>query len=209
MACTVNYNKNKKIDSVLTAQGERSKLFDQLAKLPHMENLEQALETYKNVYAPKFYSLIGEKGASRVQKFKDSLELAKKLEKEGKDFSETGWFKENNQWKYFNYETLKNIKFTLILQILLSKLLTINKPWISQVNQTQMQYLMWVKKRYPSSEELNMTYVEMEMYYRLYSQLPKNKESFTRFLTLYKGSKGFLVAEMFKLFFKRAILLQG
>lgn len=24
---------------------------------------------------------------------------------------ETGWFKENNQWKYFNYETLKNIKF--------------------------------------------------------------------------------------------------
>ena len=77
MACTVNYNKNKKIDSVLTAQGERSKLFDQLAKLPHMESLEQALETYKNVYAPKFYSLIGEKGANRVQKFKDSLETQK------------------------------------------------------------------------------------------------------------------------------------
>ena len=60
MACTVNYNKNKKIDSVLTAQGERSKLFDQLAKLPHMENLEQALETYKNIYSSDFSDVLGE-----------------------------------------------------------------------------------------------------------------------------------------------------
>ena len=60
MACTVNYNKNKKIDSVLTAQGERSKLFDQLAKLPHMESLEQALETYKNIYSSDFSDVLGE-----------------------------------------------------------------------------------------------------------------------------------------------------
>lgn len=116
MACKVDYDKNGKINKVYDQNGQTSKLFTSIAKLPHMNTLEEALEVYKNTFTKKFYSLMGERGAQRVNRFKESLNEAKKLELEGKDYSSTGWFKENNQWKYFNYETLNNIVFKEISQ---------------------------------------------------------------------------------------------
>ena len=114
MACTVKYDKNNKIQSVLTPQGKVSQLFKSIAKLPHMNSLEDALEVYKNIYTAKYYSLIGERGAQNKPEFLKKLDEAKQLENSGQNLFEiekkTGWFKENNQWKFLDIEALKNFK---------------------------------------------------------------------------------------------------
>ena len=51
MACTIKFNKNGAIDNVLTPNGEESRLFKQIARLPHTNSLEEALETFKNIYS--------------------------------------------------------------------------------------------------------------------------------------------------------------
>ena len=101
MACTVNYNKNGKIKSVLNPDGTESKLFKQIAKLPHVKNLEEALEIFKNSYSKKFYSVIGEKGARKLDEIRESsfrvnnLLLAKAMKEDGKTDEviklTTGW----------------------------------------------------------------------------------------------------------------------
>jgi len=54
MSCTINYNTDGKISRVNNPDGTESMLFNQLAKIPHMDTLEQALESFKNVYTEKF-----------------------------------------------------------------------------------------------------------------------------------------------------------
>jgi len=53
MTCTIKFNKNGGIDNVLTPNGTESRLFKQIARLPHTNSLEEALETFKNVYSDK------------------------------------------------------------------------------------------------------------------------------------------------------------
>lgn len=48
MICNVKYNNEGKIIKVLDTNGQESLLFNSIAKIPHVENLEQALEIYKN-----------------------------------------------------------------------------------------------------------------------------------------------------------------
>lgn len=113
MDCTIKFTKEGKIKNVFTPQGVESKLFQQIAKLPHVNNLEEALEIFKNIYSKKlntYYNLIGEKGAQKRPILLSKLDEAKKLELEGKTFSQTGWFKENNQWKFLDVDILKNFR---------------------------------------------------------------------------------------------------
>ena len=53
MTCTIKFNKTGGIDNVLTPNGTESRLFKQIARLPHTSSLEEALETFKNVYSDK------------------------------------------------------------------------------------------------------------------------------------------------------------
>lgn len=50
MSCTVHFNKEGKINTVLNIDGSESMLFKQISKLPHVTSLEEALELYKNTY---------------------------------------------------------------------------------------------------------------------------------------------------------------
>jgi hypothetical protein len=50
MSCQITYNEDGSIRRVNTPNGEESRLFNQISKLPHVESLEEALEIYKNKY---------------------------------------------------------------------------------------------------------------------------------------------------------------
>jgi hypothetical protein len=63
MACNIIYDNKGKIQTVLTPQGVESKLFKQIAKIPHVSSLENALEIYKNTYTKRFYAIGGKVGA--------------------------------------------------------------------------------------------------------------------------------------------------
>ena len=57
------------------------------------------------------FQIVGEKGASNIEQYQQSLNQAKKLDEEGVSINEiekqTGWFKnEQGQWKYFSNEIL-------------------------------------------------------------------------------------------------------
>ena len=49
MSCTIKYNENGAIKNVITPEGNESRLFKQIARLPHIESLEEALSIFKNV----------------------------------------------------------------------------------------------------------------------------------------------------------------
>lgn len=54
MACTVDYNQQDgSIKKVNTSQGTESKLFNQIARLPFVNTLTEALNVYKNKYSKK------------------------------------------------------------------------------------------------------------------------------------------------------------
>ena len=53
MSCSIKYNNNGSINTVLNLEGTESRLFKQIARLPHVENLEEALTIFKNVYSEK------------------------------------------------------------------------------------------------------------------------------------------------------------
>lgn len=53
MSCTIKYNKNGSIKTVLNLEGTESRLFNQIARLPHVESLEEALDIFKNTYSEK------------------------------------------------------------------------------------------------------------------------------------------------------------
>lgn len=50
MSCNIEFNKDGKIARVNTIEGKESKLFRQIAQIPHINTLEEALDSYKNVY---------------------------------------------------------------------------------------------------------------------------------------------------------------
>ena len=54
MSCTIKFNEEGKIKTVLTPEGVESRLFKQIARLPHIASLEEALEIFKNIYAGDF-----------------------------------------------------------------------------------------------------------------------------------------------------------
>ena len=51
MTCTIKFNEEGNIKTVLTPKGVESRLFKQIARLPHVSSLEEALEVFKNVYS--------------------------------------------------------------------------------------------------------------------------------------------------------------
>ena len=51
MSCTVKFNTDGSISNVLTPDGKESRLFKQIAKLPHVTSLEEALGIFKNTYS--------------------------------------------------------------------------------------------------------------------------------------------------------------
>ena len=50
MSCQISYTTDGKIARVNTPSGEESKLFNQIAKLPHVDGLQEALDIYKTKY---------------------------------------------------------------------------------------------------------------------------------------------------------------
>ena len=51
MNCTIRVNEKGGIQNVLTPEGKESRLFKKIAKLPHVDTLEEALELFKNIYS--------------------------------------------------------------------------------------------------------------------------------------------------------------
>lgn len=56
------------------------------------------------------FQVVGEKGASRVEEYNNLLNQAKTLEKQGKDYSQTGWYKGVDGWKYLSKEAIEDFK---------------------------------------------------------------------------------------------------
>ena len=56
------------------------------------------------------FQIIGEKGASRIQEYQNLLDQAKELEAKGEDYSQTGWYKGLDGWKYLSKEVIENFK---------------------------------------------------------------------------------------------------
>lgn len=123
MSCTIEYNKDNKIKRVNTPNGTESTLFTELAKIPHVKSLEDALAIYKNVYSKSvgvYYNIIGEKGAKNLDNIQnttfriDNLRVAEEMEQNGKAPKDiklaTGWEKgADNKWKYeISYGNVKN-----------------------------------------------------------------------------------------------------
>ena len=50
MSCTIKYNEKKEIQNVFTPEGVESRLFRQIARIPHVNNFDEALSIFKNVY---------------------------------------------------------------------------------------------------------------------------------------------------------------
>ncbi len=57
MSCQINYNAQGGIANVFNSVGQEAKAFKQLAKLPHIKTLEEALDVYKNLYTKKLNSI--------------------------------------------------------------------------------------------------------------------------------------------------------
>ena len=58
--CVIKRDKNRRVSSVTTLSGERSKLFDKIVMIPLMENRERAVSLFKSVYSGKFKKLFGD-----------------------------------------------------------------------------------------------------------------------------------------------------
>lgn len=54
MSCTIQYTEKGEIKNVLTPEGVESKLFRQIARLPHIDSLDEALNIFKNTYTEDF-----------------------------------------------------------------------------------------------------------------------------------------------------------
>lgn len=66
MSCTIKFNNDGKINTVLKPDGTESRLFSQISKLPHVGSLEEALEIFKNVYT-KEAGIYNTKGVASLQ----------------------------------------------------------------------------------------------------------------------------------------------
>lgn len=162
MNCSIERNSEGKIKKVLTPQGKESKLFNQLAKLPHIKSLEEALDIFKNVYTKKigvYYQIIGKKGAQQLDEVEETtfrlenLILAEEIKTSGKTPLEirlaTGW--EFNpldlNWRYeinyanfiFDLNTLPEIPKDKTLSIPLSE--TIGEELLNAYPQFKNSFL--------------------------------------------------------------------
>jgi len=77
MACQITYNNDNQIIRVNTPSGEESTLFNQIAKIPQINTLEQSLTAYQNVYKDGYkgetpLTFISEKG-NEFTTYKDAL----------------------------------------------------------------------------------------------------------------------------------------
>lgn len=79
MSCTIKFDNQGRIQRVNTPTGEESKLFKSIAKIPHVNTLEEALEIYKNTYTSDFEGLlnnniqfVSDKG-NTYESFKEAL----------------------------------------------------------------------------------------------------------------------------------------
>jgi hypothetical protein len=80
------------------------------------EDLKQVEKLLKEEYQDSrtMFNIVGQKAIQQNQDLLESYNKALDLEAEGKTTGEieleTGWFKENNDWKYFSKEVLQNYK---------------------------------------------------------------------------------------------------
>ena len=132
--CRIIRDDNGNLKKVEAPNGEKSILFD---KLKNFFGEKKALELYalteteafKNLMSYKRgvflneqkeklndvrFSIVGEKGASKVEKYNSLLNSAKELEAKGISADEiekqTGWYKRDGQWKYLAPEILKELQ---------------------------------------------------------------------------------------------------
>jgi len=77
MDCKVNYYRDGSIKEVVTPIGTKSKLFEQLSKLPFVKTLEDALHTYKNIYTKSLGYVENEDYMKVVDLFESRLKKAK------------------------------------------------------------------------------------------------------------------------------------
>lgn len=84
MSCTIKFNKDGSIDNVLTPEGNESRLFKQIARLPHINTLEEALEVFKNTYSDKIglYKNEVETAPQEITIDQSAIEKLKKLSNE-------------------------------------------------------------------------------------------------------------------------------
>ena len=126
MSCRIIF-KNGVKTSVQDQNGKESKLFNEIIGQPHVESFDQALDIFQNIYAKEFeegtfykdadvkFQIIGEKGAQNLDQYKQSLNEAKELEKQGVDYNaiedKTKWYKFKGQWRKLATEVIDS--FTL------------------------------------------------------------------------------------------------
>lgn len=58
--CIIKRGKGRRVESVLSPTGRRSKLYDKIASIPTMENRERALSFFKKTYSDKFIGRFGD-----------------------------------------------------------------------------------------------------------------------------------------------------
>ena len=58
--CIIKRGKGRRVESVLSPTGRRSKLYDKIASIPTMENRERALSFFKKTYSDKFIRKFGD-----------------------------------------------------------------------------------------------------------------------------------------------------
>lgn len=78
MSCTIKFNKDGSINNVLTPEGKESRLFREIARLPHINSLEEALEIFKNTYSEKM-GVFEKVAISKPQELNINVEAIEKL----------------------------------------------------------------------------------------------------------------------------------
>jgi hypothetical protein len=165
--CKIVKNTDGKINNVLNQTGQPSTLFRQILNTPTL-SLDEAIQVYQNIYSEKLQEkvqfqnyiqkqVIGEKGASRVVEYKQLLDKAKELEAQGKDYSETGWYKSQDGWKYLSKEIVEDFK---IINSEENKVLTL-KQVLGDENK--------LFKAYPEMQDISVVF---------YNRNAKNSEKF-------------------------------
>jgi hypothetical protein len=127
------------------------------------DNFKQELD---NLLDGRRFQIIGEVGASRIQEYNDLLNQAKELETQGKDYSQTGWYKGVDGWKYLSKEAIENFK---IINKEENKLLTL-KDVIGDEN--------ILFEIYPEIQDLSVVF------------LNKNAENYEKFKSLGEDERG-------------------
>ena len=114
------FNKNKAAEkfeenaAVKTIKAEYDSILAELNAIK--EELEIPTEESKITTSEIKFQIIGEKGASKVEQYQQSLNQAKALDKQGAYTSEiekqTGWYKnQQNQWKKFSDDYVEQLAF--------------------------------------------------------------------------------------------------